>query len=61
MRRKEKHRHKNRPWKRAFKGPFTRAIFVAMFRILMHAIEWLSHKAYIALHRWSNTFVSQSI
>ena len=26
------------------KGPFTRAIFVAIFLILTHAIEWLSHK-----------------
>ena len=47
-----------------FKGPFTRAIFVAILLILTHAIEWLSHKSidlYIAFHRWSNTFVSQSI
>ena len=28
------------PW-----GPFTRAIFVAIFLILTHAIEWLSHKS----------------
>ena len=27
------------------KGPFTQAIFVAMFLILTHAIEWLSHKS----------------
>ena len=27
------------------KDPFTRAIFVANFLILMHAIEWLSHKS----------------
>ena len=27
------------------KGPFTRAIFVAIFLILTHAIEWLSHKS----------------
>ena len=27
------------------KGPFTRAIFVANFLILTHAIEWLSHKS----------------
>ena len=27
------------------KGPFTRAIFVAIFHILTHAIEWLSHKS----------------
>ena len=25
--------------------PFTRAIFVAIFLILTHAIEWLSHKS----------------
>ena len=30
------------------------------FLILTNAIEWLSHKVLIniALHRWSNTFVS---
>ena len=28
-----------------YKGPFTRAIFVAIFLILTHAIEWLSHKS----------------
>ena len=27
------------------KGPFTRAIFVTIFLILTHAIEWLSHKS----------------
>ena len=45
------------------KGPFTRSILVAIFLILTHAIEWLSHKSidYLALHRWSSTFVSQSI
>ena len=26
-------------------GPFTRPIFVAIFLILTHAIEWLSHKS----------------
>ena len=26
------------------KGPFIRAIFVAIFLILTHVIEWLSHK-----------------
>ena len=26
-------------------GPFTRAIFVAIFLILTHAIEWFSHKS----------------
>ena len=31
-------------WKARSKGPFTRAIFVAIFLILTHAIEWLSHK-----------------
>ena len=29
----------------SIKGPFTRAIFVAIFLILTHAIEWLSHKS----------------
>ena len=29
----------------AVKAPFTRAIFVAIFLILTHAIEWLSHKS----------------
>ena len=48
------------------KGPFTRAIFVAIFFILTHAIEWLSHTfvmydLYSFALRWSNTFVSQSI
>ena len=28
-----------------YKGPFTRAIFVTIFLILTHAIEWLSHKS----------------
>ena len=28
------------------KGPFTRAIFVAIFLILTHAIEWLRHKSF---------------
>ena len=36
-------------WKYEFgeksKGPCTRAIFVAMFLILTHAIEWLNHKS----------------
>ena len=27
------------------KGPFTQAMFVAIFLILTHAIEWLSHKS----------------
>ena len=27
------------------KDPFTRAIFVAIFLILTHAIEWLNHKS----------------
>ena len=27
------------------KGPFTRAIFVVIVLILMHAIEWLRHKS----------------
>ena len=31
--------------KRTFIGPFTRAIFVAIFLILTHAIEWLSDKS----------------
>ena len=30
---------------RELKGPFTRAIFVAIFLILTHAIELLSHKS----------------
>ena len=32
--------------------------YMAIFLILTHAIEWLSHKS-IALHRWSNTLLSQ--
>ena len=31
--------------KRTLKVRFTRAIFVAIFLILTHAIEWLSHKS----------------
>ena len=28
-----------------WKGPFTRVIFVVIFLILTHAIEWLSRKS----------------
>ena len=38
-------REKSRLVENGLKGPFTRAIFVAIFLILTHAIEWLSHKS----------------